>query len=176
MNSSATLFCWGGSLILYKCQDKSCQFLTAVYRHIECHDSLCQGRFRIFLILSFSPHGCMLSHFSHIQLLVALWTIAHQAPLSMGILQARRLEWGAIFYSRGSSWPRDQTHVSYVSCIGRWVLHHYSHLGSFSPQTMTFVIHEHLTLFTKSLKAAAVLPILRFFQGSRTNTGWKQTQ
>ena len=26
-----------------------------------------------------------------------------------------------------SSWPRDQTHISYVSCIGRWVLYH---LGS----------------------------------------------
>ena len=27
------------------------------------------------------------------------WTIAHQAPLSMGILQARILEWGAMSYS-----------------------------------------------------------------------------
>ena len=26
---------------------------------------------------------CMLSHFSHVQLFVTLWTIAHQAPLSM---------------------------------------------------------------------------------------------
>ena len=34
-----------------------------------------------------------------------------------GILQARILEWVAISYSRGSSWPRDQAHVSYVSCI-----------------------------------------------------------
>ena len=24
-------------------------------------------------------------------------------------------------FSRGSSWPRDQTHVSYASCTGRWV-------------------------------------------------------
>ena len=29
-----------------------------------------------------------------------------------GILQARILEWVAIFSSRESSWPRDQTHVS----------------------------------------------------------------
>ena len=29
-----------------------------------------------------------------------------------GILQARKLEWVAIPFSRGSSWPRDQTHVS----------------------------------------------------------------
>ena len=32
-----------------------------------------------------------------------LWTVALQAPLSMGILQARRLEWIAISFSRESS-------------------------------------------------------------------------
>ena len=31
---------------------------------------------------------------------------------------------------QGSSQPRDRTHVSYVSCIGRRVLYHESHLGS----------------------------------------------
>ena len=35
-----------------------------------------------------------------------------------GILQARILEWVAISFSRGSSQPRDQNHISYVSCIG----------------------------------------------------------
>ena len=45
-----------------------------------------------------------------------------------GILQAGILQWVAIPSSRGSSWPRDQTHISYVSCIGRWVLSvHFSH-------------------------------------------------
>ena len=33
------------------------------------------------------------------------WTIAHQAPLSMEILQARILEWVAMPFSRGSSNP-----------------------------------------------------------------------
>ena len=41
-----------------------------------------------------------------------------------GILQARILEWVAMPFSRGSSWPRDSTCDSYVSCIGRWVLYH----------------------------------------------------
>ena len=41
-----------------------------------------------------------------------------------GILQARILEWVAISCSRGSSQPRDETGVSYVSCIGRQVLYH----------------------------------------------------
>ena len=39
-----------------------------------------------------------------------------------GILQARILEWVAMASSRASSPPRDQTHVSYVSCIGKQVL------------------------------------------------------
>ena len=34
-----------------------------------------------------------------------------------GIFQARILEWVAISYSKGSSWPKDQTHVSWVSCL-----------------------------------------------------------
>ena len=44
------------------------------------------------------------------------WTVACQVPLSMGILQARILEWVAIPSSRGPSQPRDQTQVS---CIAR---------------------------------------------------------
>ena len=35
-----------------------------------------------------------------------------------GVFQARILEWVALPYSRGSFQPRDQTHVSYVCCIG----------------------------------------------------------
>ena len=41
-----------------------------------------------------------------------------------GSLQARTLQRIAMPSSRGSSWPRDWTLVSYVSCIGRWVLYH----------------------------------------------------
>ena len=43
------------------------------------------------------------------------WTIACQAPLSMGILQARILESVAMFSSRGSSQPRDRTQVSHIA-------------------------------------------------------------
>ena len=35
---------------------------------------------------------CVLSHFSGVWLFVTPWTVAHQAPLSLGILQARKLE------------------------------------------------------------------------------------
>ena len=40
------------------------------------------------------------------------------------ILQARILEWVSTPFSRGSSQPRDPTHVSYISCLGRQVLYH----------------------------------------------------
>ena len=44
------------------------------------------------------------------------WTIAHQVPLSLGILQARILEWVGISFSRGSSWTRDQDNcVSHIA-------------------------------------------------------------
>ena len=38
-----------------------------------------------------------------------------------GILQASILEWVAISFSSGYSWPRDQT---WVYCIGRWIVYH----------------------------------------------------
>ena len=43
------------------------------------------------------------------------WTVAFQAPLSLGILQARILEWASMPSSRGSSWPRDWTQVSTIA-------------------------------------------------------------
>ena len=42
-------------------------------------------------------------------------TIAHQALLSMGILQARILEWVAMPSSRGSSQLRDQIDISHIA-------------------------------------------------------------
>ena len=40
---------------------------------------------------------------------------ARQAPLSMGILQAKILEWVVMPSSRGSSQPSDQTQVSHIA-------------------------------------------------------------
>ena len=40
-----------------------------------------------------------------------------------GIFQARTLEWAVISYSRASSQPRDRTHISCISCIGRRILY-----------------------------------------------------
>ena len=47
-----------------------------------------------------------------------------------GISQARTLEWVAISFSRGSSWPRDWTHISCVFCTGNHILYQLSHQKS----------------------------------------------
>ena len=41
-----------------------------------------------------------------------------------GLFQARILEQVAICYSRGSSWPKDWTCISDVSCIGKQIIYH----------------------------------------------------
>ena len=79
------------------------------------------------------PRGCVLSHFSP-----TLWDPMDFSPPGSsvhGILQAWILKWVATPSSRGSSLHRDQTDVSYVSCIGRWILYH---LGS--PQAHPSVV------------------------------------
>ena len=52
---------------------------------------------------------------SRVQLFVTPWTVAYQAPLSIGIFQARVLEWVATSFSGGSSQPRDWTQVSHIA-------------------------------------------------------------
>ena len=58
----------------------------------------------------------MLSCFSHVRLLATPWTIAFQASLSMGIYQARILEWVAMPSSR------DLPDLEIDSCL-LWLLH-----------------------------------------------------
>ena len=49
---------------------------------------------------------CCAQPLSRVQLFATPWTVAPQALLSVGILQARILEWAAMPSSRGSSQPR----------------------------------------------------------------------
>ena len=74
-------------------------------------------------ILAFPWFACVLSRFSHVGLCNPK---DYSLPGSSvhGTLQARILEWIAVPSSRGSSWPRDWTLISSVSCIGRRVLCH----------------------------------------------------
>ena len=59
-----------------------------------------------------------------------------------GILQARILEWFAMPSSRGSSWPRDRTRVSWVSCIGRWVLYRWTTWGVHQSGSSSNLVQE----------------------------------
>ena len=61
---------------------------------------------------------CMLSH---AQLFATPMDYSLPGSFVHGIFQARILEWVAISYSRGSSQSREQTCISCIFCIGRWV-------------------------------------------------------
>ena len=77
---------------------------------------------------SFTLYSCRLSCFSCAWLFATLLTVAHQAPLSMGFsrqeywsrFQCLIFPWKII---QGIFQPWDQTHISYVCCIGRQILY-----------------------------------------------------
>ena len=51
----------------------------------------------------------------HVWLFATPWTVARQASLPLGMLQARILEWVAIPFSRRSSRPWDRAQVSRIA-------------------------------------------------------------
>ena len=83
---------------------------------------------------------------SHDQLFVTLWTIAQQAPHVHGVFQAKIVKSGAISYVRGSSQPKDQTGVSCISCIGRWILYY---CATWEARTQVFTVSLIITTSTK---------------------------
>ena len=107
---SFLFFLWGSG----RAQDLSLGYCMQMHTHI------------------LQPHACMciLCHFSRVWLFETPMDYSPPGSSVHGILQARILESVAMPSSRGYSQPRDQTHVSYISCIGRCVLYHWRHLGS----------------------------------------------
>ena len=69
-----------------------------------------------------------------------------------GILQARIIEWAAMPSSRGSSQPRDWTHVS---CFGRQVLYHFGQC-KFWLQKMRSAAVFHRSKFSSSVQFSSV--------------------
>ena len=60
-------------------------------------------------------HGCFICMLrSVVSDSVTPWASTRQAPLSMGILQARILEWVAMPSSKGSSQPRDRILIAHL--------------------------------------------------------------
>ena len=83
--------------------------------------ALCQS------VLSVSSIVCV--HTLSLPLCPSLWDLLDCSPpgsSAHGILQAKVLEWVAISFSRGSSWPWSWTHVSYASCTGGQTLYHWA--------------------------------------------------
>ena len=76
------------------------------------------------------PHcscACVLSHFSCVWLFATPWTVAHQAPLSMGF--SRQEYWSGLPCSPPGDHPNPgmESKSHYATCVGRRVLYH---LGS----------------------------------------------
>ena len=98
-----------------------------------------------------SPHVCIWSSFSHVWLFCDPMDCNPPRSSVHGIFQARTPEWVAISFSRGSSRPRKQTHVSYVSWIGgRSFTTHKCHLVNLpfpTVQKFNMVSPTHLTKY-----------------------------
>ena len=58
---------------------------------------------------------CVRESPSHVRLCGPMGCSPPRGSSVPGTLQARIVEWVSIFFSRGSSWPRDQTWVSHVA-------------------------------------------------------------
>ena len=111
--------------------DKAASALSDAYTNtcvgnIPTHLNLCLESWVTFFLSLFCP---FLSMYVPAKLLQSCPTLCISMDYSLpgasvhGILQARLLEWVAISFSGGSSLPRDQTHISYISCFGRQVLY-----------------------------------------------------
>ena len=112
---------------------KSAGRTSLVIQWLRLHSSNAEGKGLLSGWGTKSPHAsqhkCVLNRFSCVRLCDPM-NCSLPGSSVQGILQARILEWVAIPSSRGSSQPRVRTHISYISCTGRWVLYHLCHLRS----------------------------------------------
>ena len=107
------------------------------------HWQLCPKWVLFFLHPKISPPGHTTSGLTFLVLILCACSSLQLCPIFFnpldcsppgsfvcGILQARMLEWVAMPSSRGSSQPRDRTHVFCISWAGRWIFYSFYHLGS----------------------------------------------
>ena len=62
-------------------------------------------------------HACMLRYFSHVQLFVTLWTLAHQATLSMGF--SRQEYWSGLPCFLQGIFPTQGSNL-FLLCFLHW--------------------------------------------------------
>ena len=93
-----------------------------------------------------------------------------------GIFQARILECVAISFSRASSPPRNQTLVSNISCLGRWVLYLSSHWGFFWNMILCYLqlpmITNVVRPLTEPLWPPFLLPTKSWYQSTGSSHSW----
>ena len=84
---------------------------------LQQHRSKASILWRSALLLS------VLSCFSRVQLFATLWTIAHQASLSVGF--SRLGYWSGLPFPSPGDLPNPEIELmSYITCIVRWILYH----------------------------------------------------
>ena len=100
------LVCWFGKWFWSSNIESALQSLNKLHLVVIYHP--------FYVLLSSCVHACMLSCFSCVRLFVTLWTIAHQASLSLGY--SRQKYWSGLPCPPPgvSSWLRDWT---WISCI-----------------------------------------------------------
>ena len=104
------LYCWAtweAHIYMCVCVDMCVCVLIYIYTHTHIY---------IYTYISVCAHSC--------PSLCDSMDCSPPGSSVHGIFQARILEWIAISCSTGFSPPRDQTRISRVSCIGRWILYH----------------------------------------------------
>ena len=93
--------------------------------HLDSHCPLKAWYFCLLPISSGTPVGNCIFVFllSHIWLFATPWTGACQTPLSAEFSR-QNTGVGSHFLPQGSSQPRDQTHISCISCISMQILYY----------------------------------------------------
>ena len=67
------------------------------------------------ILFHWRMHGCVLSHFSRVWLFATLWTVAHQAPLSMGFFWQEY--WSGLSCSSPGDLPNPGIELTFLSLM-----------------------------------------------------------
>ena len=91
-----------------------------------------------------------------------------------GILQARILEWVAISFSRGSSWPRDWTQVSCIAgrCFNLWATREAQNNISIVPIVGLSLKHQTRAYYKLEEVAESYILLSFVLIGKEKNKGW----
>ena len=104
--SQLTLIPWGSVLDCVLCNTQSCE-----YGGDSIHTD--------FVLAPTTLHALHAKSLQPCSILCNSMDCSPPGSSVHGILQVEILEGIAMSSSRGSSWPRDQTYISFISCIGR---------------------------------------------------------